>query len=160
MTTAESTLSFDIAFSSQWWSFISSTRIFVSSFCGHSIGDPDFSDRVAMATHELLENAVKYSAAHCLPVKCQVGLDEGHMWVRVQNEAEPAHIESLRRVFTEVSDGNPIDVYIQKMQASVMSDKSELGLARVRYEAGADLRMDYDGKVVTLEALFGIPKET
>ena len=60
MSLATTSLGAQITFSPRWWNLISCTRIFVSSFFGQSIGDADFSDRVAMASHELLENAVKY----------------------------------------------------------------------------------------------------
>lgn len=157
MTTATNTLSFDVAFSSQWWSFISSTRIFVSSFCGHSLGDAELSDKVAMTTHELLENAVKYSVSQGLPVLCHVGVDDHRMWVRVKNEADPGHVENLVKTYNEVMEGDPLDVYIERMQRSVSSDKSELGLARIRYEGDAGLCLTVDGSMVTMEATFVIP---
>lgn len=158
MTTATNTLSFDVAFSSQWWSFVSSTRVFVSSFCGHSVGDAEFSDKVGMTTHELLENAVKYSVSHGLPILCQVGIDDGQMWVRVKNEAHPDHIQNLFETYREVTAGDPLDVYIERMQRSVTTDKSELGLARIRYEGEAQLRLTVEGDLVTMEATFTLPE--
>lgn len=157
MTTATTPLSFDVAFSSKWWSFISSTRVFVSSFCGHSIGDAEVSDKVAMTTHELLENAVKYSAGHGLPVSCQVGVEDDRLWVRVRNQADAEHIQNLQKTYREVSEGDPLDVYIDRMQRSVTSDKSELGLARIRYEGDARLLLNVEGAMVTMEATFALP---
>lgn len=157
MTTAINTLSFDLAFSSQWWSFISSTRIFVSSFCGHSVGDPEFADKVAMATHELLENAVKYSVMSGEPVRCQVGIDEDHVWVRIQNEAAPEHIETLQRVFEEVATGHPLEVYIERMQRSLSTDKSELGLARIRYETDAAMELKVTDRHVAVCVSIPLP---
>ena len=159
MTTATNTLSFDVAFSSKWWSFVSSTRVFVSSFCGHSVGDAEFSDKVAMTTHELLENAVKYSASQGQPILCQVGIDDDHMWVRVKNEANPDHIQNLHETYREVTEGDPLDVYVDRMQRSVTSEKSELGLARIRYEGEAQLRLTVDGGLVTMEATFTLPEK-
>jgi hypothetical protein len=151
-------LGLEIAFSPRWWSFISSTRIFVESFCGHSIGEGTFSDRVALATHELLENAVKYSLSPDSAVRCVVALTDEKVRVQVQNTADPDHIPVLEAEMATTQDGDPLEVYIQKMQRSVTQDQSQLGLARIRYESGAKLSLHIEGQLVTIEALFIVPE--
>jgi hypothetical protein len=150
-------LGLEIAFSPRWWSFISSTRIFVESFCGHSIGEGAFSDRVALATYELLENAVKYSVSPDSAVRCAVSVVNERVRVQVHNTADLAHIPILEAEMATVQEGDPLDVYIQKMQRSVTQEQSQLGLARIRYESGAGLSMHVEGRLVTIEAQFVIP---
>lgn len=146
-----------ITFSPRWWSFISSTRIFVESFCGHSFGHPHFSGKVAIAAHELLENAVKYSLHPDSPVTCAVSVEDGSVRLRVENVADAAHVQVLRDEIESLMRGDPMDVYVERMHRSLSSDKSQLGLARVRCETGADLRLVVSGNKVTIDALFSAP---
>jgi hypothetical protein len=147
----------EIAFSPRWWTFISSTRIFVESFCGHSVGKGGLSDRVALATHELLENAAKYARSQDTVVRCAVGLSNDAVRVRVQNQADPRHLAVLRAEMATVLEGDPLEVYIQKMQRSVTQDHSQLGLARIRFETGAELSLEVEDESVTIEAKFLVP---
>jgi len=50
-------------------------------------------------------------------------------------------------------DGDPLQVYIKKMQeAATRNDsKSQLGLVRIRYETGADMSLDVKGDKVTIK---------
>src|SRR5687768_5750645 len=104
MNVATTPLSVNIAFSARWWSFISSTRIFVTAFCGHSSGDAEFSDKVAMTIHELLENAVKYSADPDLPVRCAITIEADRLRAEVENHATPDQIAVLEKELTFVND--------------------------------------------------------
>jgi hypothetical protein len=156
--TATSDLGLEIAFSPRWWTFISSTRIFVESFCGHSIGKGAFSDKVALATHELLENAAKYSIGPEAVVRCTVSLEGRQVRVRVQNQAHPAHLPILVEELASIQDGDPLEVYVHKMQRSVTQAQSQLGLSRIRYESGAQLHLEVRDDWVTLEACFFVPE--
>lgn len=148
-----------ITFSPQWWNMIASTRIFVASFCSCSFGDEGFSDRVSMAAHELLENAVKYSSSKESPVECTLDFDEREIRVSVSNDAKPEQLAELQAQFAEIKEGDPLTVYLTKMQASLGSDKSQLGLARIQYEGEARLELTVTGAKVTLDAVFDLPAE-
>jgi hypothetical protein len=145
-----------ITLSPRWWNLIASTRIFVASFCSCSFSDEGLADRVAMTAHELLENAVKYSETPDRPVTCALLLGEGTVGIRVSNHADKTHAETLTGQFAEVMDGDPLEVYLAKMQASLGSDHSQLGLARIRYEGEARLALTIDHDLVTVEAIFDI----
>jgi hypothetical protein len=56
-----------------------------------------------------------------------------------------------------VLEGDPLEVYIQKMQRSVTQDHSQLGLARIRFETGAELSLEVEDESVTIEAKFLVP---
>ena len=146
-----------ITFSPRWWSLISSTRVFVESFCSCSFDNADFSNRVSLSMHELLENAARYSAASNSPISCAFYIGESKVFAKVTNVAEEDQIATLREEFKSVCQGNPMEIYIAKMQRALTSEKSQLGLARIRYEGQAELLLDIDLEgVVTIEASFDI----
>lgn len=145
-----------ITFSPQWWHLISSTRIFMASFCGQSFGDAELSDRIAMTAHELLENAVKYSATPDSPVNCTMRIEPGRVLVTVENHADPAHLAVLHEEFELINQGDPMEMYINKMQASLESDKSQLGLARIRCEGEAELKLWTEKDSVLVQAIFHV----
>ena len=153
MALTQTELGASVSFSPRWWSFISSTRIFVQSFCGHNFGDDAFSDRVAMVAHELMENAVKYSARPDGHVTCTVEVEGPQVRINVENPASPEDIATLRDEMAFVSQGDPLEVYVLKMQRSAMTDKSQIGLARCRYEGKAELSFTVDRGIITVEAL-------
>ncbi|HEY9857679.1 MAG TPA: hypothetical protein V6D05_18175 [Stenomitos sp.] len=148
-----------ITFSPQWWHLISSTRIFMASFCGQSFGDSDLSDRIAMCAHELLENAVKYSVTQDSPVNCTMHIQHDRVLVTVENHADPSHLDVLREEFDVVCQGDPMEMYINKMSASLESDKSQLGLARIRAEGEAELKLSTENGIVSVQAIFHLPDD-
>lgn len=147
----------EITFMPRWWTLIASTRIFVASFCGHAVGKGPFGDMIALAAHELMENAAKYSLTPDSAVRCTVRLSDEQVRVTVQNMAGPRHIPVLRAEMANVLVGDPLDVYIQKMQRSVTQEGSQLGLARIRFETGGALALTIDEELVTVEATFLVP---
>lgn len=148
-----------VSYTARWWSFIPSVRGILESYCGHSTGSAEFSERVGVTVHELLENAVKYSANPDGLVHCSVDLRDGRLAVQVDNMARPEHIDCLRREYDTVSSGNPLEVYIEKMASDIDGGSSQLGLARIRYEGEAELLLSIENDRVKLEALFEMPDE-
>jgi hypothetical protein len=159
MPQAVEQLGASITLSPRWWNLIASTRIFVQSFCSCSFGDEGLSDRVAMTAHELLENAVKYSATPDTPVTCDLLLGDHSVAVRVANHADPRHLPVLESEFAQINDGDALTVYLNKMQAGLGGDQSQLGLARIRYEGEAQLALTVDQGQVTVLAQFEIASE-
>ncbi|HEY9721205.1 MAG TPA: hypothetical protein V6D47_04280 [Oscillatoriaceae cyanobacterium] len=160
MTTTLSAYGAEISFSPKWWSYVSSTRIMVSSFCNVALANEGIADKIAMTAQELLENAVKYSSDEQQNVSLRFTIhDESHISLEVSNHANPAHIAVLRDQHAEVNEGDPLMAYLQKMQRVAMdpnSDASQLGLARIRYETGNDLELRIDGQTVTMRVEFDL----
>ena len=156
--TAVSTYGASISFSPKWWSYVSSTRIMVSSFCNVQLANEEIADKIAMTAQELLENAVKYSASPEDNVALEFLITEGEKVIlMVRNRARPESAETLRQQYAEVSEGDPLMAYLQKMQRIAMNpdaEGSQLGLARIRYETGCDLQMRIDDDVVTMSVEF------
>lgn len=146
----------EVTFSPRWWGFIGSTRIFVSSFCGE-IFDEDLSGRIAMAAHELLENAAKYSISPDSPITCCFRLEDTRIRVTVWNFPAAEHLASLREELALVNAGDPFEVFVMKMRQSLLTDRSRLGLARIRCLGGARLGMEVTGDRVEMTAMFDRP---
>lgn len=143
-----------VAISPRWWEFISTARRFLASYCCHLLGDHDFSYRVALAAHEMMENGVKYSASPDAPVVCTLRIEGGEVTVSVENEAAADQVAILQAEFDRVTVGDALEVYTAKMAASLATDRSQLGLARIRFEGGARLSLTVDQGRVTIGAAF------
>jgi hypothetical protein len=132
------------------WKYIACARSFIQNFLAISIVDQTKADKIAMAASELLENAVKYASGEDTHISVNVSPKTEKISVRVTNIATPESIETLKNVYTKITKGNSLDAYVSQMkEAALRSDgKSQLGLARIRYETGGDLKMEIDGNVV------------
>ncbi|MFP4363966.1 MAG: ATP-binding protein [Spirochaetia bacterium] len=128
------------------WKYISSARAFIQNFLAVSITDQSKADKIAMAASELLENAVKYASGEETHIYVEVYPDSESINVSVTNQATKEACEGLREVFDKISQGDPLQAYVNQMkEAAIRSDgKSQLGLVRIRYETGADIRLDID----------------
>lgn len=158
MPTNATTYGASISFSPKWWSYVSSTRIMVASFCNVQLANEEIADKVAMTAQELLENAVKYSASKEDNVTLEFQIHEGdNIVLEVRNRAERSQIEGLRAHFQEISEGDPLLAYLSRMQRiaeNPHAEGSQLGLARIRYETGCDLVMRIDDDVITMRVEF------
>ena len=117
---------------------VSIVRRFVSDFYDRTLGDPDATSRVALATHELLENAVKYSRDGRAKVRIDVsGIGECvRVRIRTTNRGTPEDAEHIRRTIAEMTsmDANVYYLTLMRRNAS-RTDGSGLGLARIHAEA-------------------------
>ena len=126
------------------WKFISPARVFIQNFIAVALSDRVKADAVAMATNELLENAVKYGTSddtHCV---VQAHSDTGVIEASVTNQASEQSAHELKSIYDKIMTGDPLEAYIVQMREAAMrtDGKSQLGLARIRYETGADMRLE------------------
>jgi hypothetical protein len=103
-----------------------------------------------MAASELLENAVKYADGEETNIAVHVTPQTEKITVCVSNIANMESLDTLKKIYSKISQGNPLDAYVSQMkEAALRSDgKSQLGLARIRYETGGDLRLVIEGNIV------------
>jgi hypothetical protein len=151
---ASRALSFDLDFrpSSQ---LITIVRQFVVSFFETTMGDADTASRLAVVTHELLENAVKYSKEGA--AKLSVGVDDARRTVdvRVYNRATQPQIAKLRAHFAEIhaaKDAQGHYVSLLHRSARVKVGSGGLGLARIWAEGDMTLRLSVAGDRVQIHA--------
>jgi len=143
----------DIGFS-PCWDLIPSVRKFVSQFYDRFVSK-DVSFRIALTTHELLENAVKYSRDPDARVYVGVsGSGDGQVMVRVESRATEGNIVELQKLFTRMREmGNAEDFYQDRMRTAVSRNQgSGLGLARIWAEADFELDLSVETELVIITA--------
>ena len=133
----------DITFGPRW-KYIAVTRNYVQSFIAIGLAGQSKADKIAMAVSELLENAVKYSAGEETRVRLEVKPANKKIIVAVSNKTDPAREDELRKIYARVNEGDPLQTFIEMMrEATLRTDgKSQLGLARIRHELGADIGLE------------------
>ena len=135
---------------------VSIVRRFVSDFYKRILGDLDSVSRLALATHELLENAVKYSLDGA--TKLSITVDRGDagtsVTIRIQNRADEPNIRKLGAVFEGMRRVPDSFEYYQSVMEAVSREPegSGLGLARVCAEAEMKMGLEVEGDAVTIVA--------
>ena len=125
-------------------------RRFVSEFYQNVLRDPDLAARLALATHELVENAVKYSTDGDSTLRVELDRTKGIVTVTTRNRSDPRHIDRLRARFAEMSAAKDDFSFYQTLLRRSVSETggSGIGLARIRCEADMDLILDVGGDQV------------
>jgi hypothetical protein len=128
----------------------------VCEFYRSVLADPDASDRVMLAAHELLENAAKYSSDGLGHLEIELTERAGQplLRIRTSNRARPDRLGELRRFFEESCRcADAIALYDQMIvRSAARTEGSGLGLARVRAEGEMDLSYSVEGDRVTITA--------
>jgi anti-sigma regulatory factor (Ser/Thr protein kinase) len=133
---------------------ISVVRRFVSAFYDQILRDRETSSRLAVATHELLENACKYSCDGTTTLRIEVMDGRRRARILLSNRATPERIADLRARFAEMGTYTEPDAYYQAMmERSMKSDLgSGLGLARIQAEAEMTLELTSDADRLCIAA--------
>lgn len=136
---------------------VSSIRMFLENYCAPLLNDRDLVDRMAIAIHELLENASKYSARGWarLCVAVTPASSGPKLSIKVFNVPAAAHVEGLRAIMADVMRAaDPQEAYQDVIAASALrSEGSGLGLARIRAEAGMSLSLTFEEEYACIEAV-------
>ncbi|MCG5052677.1 MAG: hypothetical protein KA712_06930 [Myxococcales bacterium] len=142
---------------------VSITRRFVEQAMEKLVDDADAVFRVAMAAHELLENAAKYAENRqaSLALRLEPNGDGGRQAVlTMTNQTSPDHIARLKQNFAEMNTReDPYDYYFELMRRNASdTTTSGLGLARIRAEGEMRLAFDAVGTQVLIRATAQIPE--
>lgn len=135
---------------------VSTVRRFVVDFYREFL-DAEMSNKLAMATHEMLENACHYSTDRRseLDIALQRLGPQYFVTIRTKNRASDERLEKVRRALDEVvSAADPGELYIELMRraAKRRDGGSGLGLGRIRAEADLDLSYAIEGDTITVRA--------
>jgi len=147
-------------------SLISTVRRFVGDFYEKVLGDAEVTSRLVVATHELLENAVRYSVDGQSSIRIGVGRVEDHVHVVIdtRNKTKPENRDALMKLLDEMNaSGNRCTFYQALMKRSATrTEGSGLGLGRIHAESEMDLTCELIDGVVRLraEARFPSTKES
>lgn len=134
---------------------ITVVRMFVDNFYANVIGDKDVSSRVALTTHELLENSAKYSLDGEVRLWVQIDAERARAVVRTTNRAAPEQIERARACFDEITGAQDVRQYYGEMlrrSAQKKSGSGGLGLARIWAESDMSLRLSVNGEEIEIHA--------
>jgi hypothetical protein len=131
---------------------ISTVRRFTEQFYEQTLDDRDMSERVALATHELLENAVAYSVDSEASVRVEIAAD--YIVVTTWNRAKPDRLAELKAMIETINAAHDADGHYQAMmrKAAYRTDGSGLGLARIRAEAGMSITCTLEADRVCIAA--------
>jgi len=128
----------------------------VSEFYAEVLEDADLTSRLALATHEMLENSSRYSIDEKTSLRIDVTTRAGTTVVTVttKNRADAPNLAALRVTLDEViAAPDPQAHYLVLMRRTAKrTDGSGLGLGRVRAESEMDLSYVIDGNLVVLRA--------
>ena len=142
---------------------ISSTRHFVCAFVAPIVGDPDAISRIGLATHELLENILKYSTdgRTCTRVDLVQTGDRQVFSIETTSTITPERRAGLEEVFHEMANApDALSCYQHAMTRALhRRHGSGLGLARIWAEAQMRLSVDFVGETVTIRAVATFPIE-
>jgi hypothetical protein len=113
---------------------------------------PRTAERVALASHVLVENAMNYGS---VSGSVAYSLVESHTVVEicVSNDSSPGRISSLQGHLDRLKE-DAEQVYLQEMGKSMSGSTGRvaLGLARICHEAQMDLEFELDASRVTMRA--------
>ena len=114
---------------------VSTVRRFTEQFYARMLDDRALSSRVALATHELLENAVAYATDGETSVRVELEADA--VAVKTWNRAAPARLADLVERIDRLNAAPDPDAYYRQAieETARRTDGSGLGLVRVRAEA-------------------------
>jgi anti-sigma regulatory factor (Ser/Thr protein kinase) len=133
---------------------ISIVRRFVSAFYDQVLTDRDATSRLALATHELLENACKYAIDGGMTIRIDVKNERSRVQIRLVNRTSPRHLADITQRFGEMAKFSDPFAYYQMKMVETMKHKegSGLGLARLWAEADMALSLEIDGDRVCIVA--------
>ncbi|HEY4056442.1 MAG TPA: ATP-binding protein [Kofleriaceae bacterium] len=140
---------------------VSTVRRFVSDFYQKTLGDPDGTARVALATHELLENAVKYSTDGDTTIRIEVESGDApracHIVLR--NRTSEVNLVAIREILDGIGKAPDAFAFYQKLIATKAKTKegSGLGLARICAEGEMTVKCVVEGDIVELTATTTVP---
>src|SRR5262249_6977744 len=135
---------------------VSTVRRFVGQFYSEVLRDPDATSQVAVATHELLENAVRYSLDGNTSVRIGVARVEGGMAVSIEtcNRAAESNLATIAGALDEIARASDPDAHYQVLmrRTAKREGSSGLGLGRVRAETGMTLSYTIEGATLVVRA--------
>ena len=124
------------------WVFIDEIRRFVQSFCSSASIGADREAQVALAVHELMQNAVPHARGHEVELDLELDPVAGHIVVRVSNSCSDDDYAALAaRVESMYREPDALRSYLRTMKEHPTTARGGRGLARVRFEAQMDIRV-------------------
>jgi hypothetical protein len=121
------------------WECIPFTRQYIQKVLSVYLKDHTTIDRIVLCVSELLENAMKYCSQPGIRLLLSHLEKKGAIEIRVYNHAKQKQIEHIQKVIKQLNATDPLEGYLAKIKetANKVNGQSEIGLARIQYEAKA-----------------------
>lgn len=137
------------------WRFIDDIRRLVESFCTAAATDAEEGGAVALAAHELVQNAIANASTPSIELELAVDPAAHGVRLAITHDCAPERVARLRtRLDKLYAHADALQGYLASM-AEDPDGHGGLGLARVRYESGLDLTMDERLGRLTVHAFRG-----
>jgi anti-sigma regulatory factor (Ser/Thr protein kinase) len=134
------------------WNNVDDIRHFVEIFCASACPEAAREEQLALATHELVQNAIANAVSADIALQLELDRKTGRVRVSVSNDAHADQIEVLReRLGRTLSHEDPLEGYLAAMKDDPHS-RGGIGLARIRFEAALELDLEVAGERVTMHA--------
>lgn len=150
--------SFDMTFAPTT-RIVSVLRRFVMSLYERILEDEEMSSQLALVTHELLENAVKYNIDEATLLRVTMtpqseSLSEIVVTIRTRNRATAENIRIAERLITQVREAEDPFMFYQQLIAISADEpqRSGLGLARIRAETEMKIDFTIEGDEIEIVA--------
>jgi hypothetical protein len=118
----------------------------------HRREHPEVVARLAVATHELFENAVKFSADGTCSFRIDV--DEAGILITTRNRASVDDLLELRDFAHRLAGATDmVAFYLELMRASPKERIGGLGIGRVAAEGEAQIELSFEDDVVVTRAI-------
>ena len=127
----------------------------MAEFYQKVINDEVVASQLALTTHELLENAAKYSLDGATKLFVEVDPESGTVLVQTKNRAAQAQVESLKRWFDELAAAPSVTALYEELvrrTATKRSGSGGLGLARIMGEGDMQMELAVEGDRVVISA--------
>ena len=135
------------------WVFIDELRRFTESFCACACPGQDREAQVALAVHELMQNAVPHSFGEEVELQLEVSRERDIVAIKVSNRCSDEDYERLRERIQKMNDEpDALAHYVKMMRENPANTRGGLGLARVRFEAQLEISVRREAGRVVVEA--------
>lgn len=135
------------------WVFVDEIRRFVESFCSCACPGQSRESQVALAVHELMQNAIPQAGGEDVDLTLQVDPQANRIEVAVSNPCSEEQFQDLHaRVERLNSEPDALRSYLRAMSEAPATTRGGLGLARVRFEAQLELSVQREGRRVCVLA--------
>jgi anti-sigma regulatory factor (Ser/Thr protein kinase) len=135
------------------WVFVDEIRRFVESFCSCACPGQSREAQIALAVHELMQNAIPQAGGEDVDLTLQVDPLANRIEIAVSNPCSDDQFhELLERVERLNSEPDALRSYLRAMSEAPATSRGGLGLARIRFEGQLELAVLREGRRVTVLA--------
>jgi hypothetical protein len=109
---------------------------------------------VALTVHELLQNAIDYSTDGRAKLRLHLDVPQQRITLSVESHGSPEKLEGLLQLMQRIEqEPDPLKLYLALMKETAKKKAgSGLGLARVRFEGGMDIKIELAEGLVRVTA--------